>query len=83
MPRNTGIFDKGAAIVPDFITPAEERRILRRIHETHSLDDLSRRVQASRVPHEPSPLDREWLRDPHEHWMREQAAIDPEIASGA
>lgn len=83
MPRNTSISDEGATIVPDFIAPAEETRILRRIHEAPWLDDLSRRVQASRVQDEPSPLDRKWLRDTHEHWMRERAAIDAEIASGA
>ncbi len=45
MPRNTSIFDEGATIVPDFITPAEETRIMQRIHEAPWLDDLSRRVQ--------------------------------------
>ena len=45
MPRNISIFDDGATIVPDFITPAEETRILQRIHEAPWLSDLSRRVQ--------------------------------------
>ena len=45
MPNHTSIFAEGAAIVPDFITSAEETRILRRIHEAPWLGDLSRRVQ--------------------------------------
>ena len=45
MPKHTSIFAQGAAIVPDFITPAEETRILQRIHEAPWLGDLSRRVQ--------------------------------------
>ena len=39
------IFDHGAAIVPDIITEAEERRILLRIGQAPWLTDLSRRVQ--------------------------------------
>ena len=40
-----GILDQGAAIVPDFITPAEERRVLERIAATPWIRDLNRRVQ--------------------------------------
>ena len=39
------IFDAGAAIVADFISPREEDRILQRIEEAPWLSDLSRRVQ--------------------------------------
>ena len=39
------IFRLGALIVPDIVTPAEERRILERIAETPWLRDLNRRVQ--------------------------------------
>ena len=39
------IFDEGAAIVPDIVTKAEERRILMRIADAPWLTDLSRRVQ--------------------------------------
>ena len=39
------IFDEGAAIVPDIVTEAEERRILMRIADAPWLTDLSRRVQ--------------------------------------
>ncbi len=41
MPRHTSIFAEGAAIVPDFITPVEETRILQRIHEAPWLVDLT------------------------------------------
>ena len=40
-----GILDQGAAIVPDFVTPAEERRILERIAAAPWIRDLNRRVQ--------------------------------------
>ena len=39
------IFRQGALIVPDVITPAEERRILERIASAPWLRDLNRRVQ--------------------------------------
>lgn len=39
------IFACGAVIVPDFVTPAEEDRILLRINEAPWLPELSRRVQ--------------------------------------
>ena len=39
------IFDAGAAIVPNIVTEAEERRILLRITDAPWLADLSRRVQ--------------------------------------
>ncbi len=46
MPNNIqSIFTQGAAIVPDFITPAEEERILLRVSQAAWLTDLSRRVQ--------------------------------------
>ena len=46
MARDTGsIFAHGAVIVPDFVTPAEEARILLRINEAPWLTELSRRVQ--------------------------------------
>lgn len=38
---------------------------------------------ASRLQDAPSPSDFKWLSDTHRHWMREQAEIDAEIASGA
>ena len=41
----TSVFAQGAVIVPDFVTPAEEARILRRIGEAPWLAELSRRVQ--------------------------------------
>ena len=39
------ILRHGALIVPDFVTPAEERRILERIAEAPWIRDLNRRVQ--------------------------------------
>ena len=45
MARDTSIFAHGAAIVPDFVTPAEEARILLRIGEAPWLTELRRRVQ--------------------------------------
>ena len=39
------IFDQGAVIVPDFVTPAEEERILLRISQASWLTELRRRVQ--------------------------------------
>ena len=46
MPRDTdSIFAHGAVIVPDFVTPAEEARILLRIVEAPWLAELRRRVQ--------------------------------------
>ena len=39
------IFNEGAAIVPDIVTEAEERRILMRVADAPWLSDLSRRVQ--------------------------------------
>ena len=45
MARDTSIFAHGAVIVPDFITPAEEARILLRIGQAPWLTELSRRVQ--------------------------------------
>ena len=39
------IFDEGARLVPDFVTEAEQRRILMRIADAPWLTDLSRRVQ--------------------------------------
>ena len=43
--RSISIFDRGAFIVPEFVTPAEEERILLRIAEAPWLSELSRRVQ--------------------------------------
>ena len=46
MACDTGsIFAAGAVLVPDFVTPAEEARILQRIDEAPWLTELSRRVQ--------------------------------------
>ena len=45
MPPDTSIFAHGASIIPDFITPAEETRILLRISQSPWLTDLHRRVQ--------------------------------------
>ncbi len=46
MPRDTtSIFDSGAVIAPDFVTPAEEGRILLRIAEAPWFTELRRRVQ--------------------------------------
>ena len=46
MPRDTdSIFAHGSVIVPDFVTPAEEARILLRIAEAPWLAELRRRVQ--------------------------------------
>ena len=46
MPHDTdSIFAHGAVIVPDFVTPAEEARILLRISEAPWLTELRRRVQ--------------------------------------
>ena len=45
MARDPGIFAHGAFIVPDFITPAEEERILLRIAGAPWLTELRRRVQ--------------------------------------
>ena len=45
MPRPNSIFDAGAYILPDFITPAEEDRILLRIAQAPWITDLRRRVQ--------------------------------------
>ena len=45
MARDSSIFAHGAVIVPDFVTPAEEARILLRIGEAPWLAELSRRVQ--------------------------------------
>ncbi len=44
-PDTDSIFSQGAAIIPDFITPAEEERILLRIDQTPWLTELRRRVQ--------------------------------------
>ena len=43
--RTPDILSQGALLVRDFVTPAEERRILQRIAETPWLRDLNRRVQ--------------------------------------
>ena len=43
--RTPDILDDGARLVRDFVTPAEERRILQRIGEAPWLRDLDRRVQ--------------------------------------
>ena len=40
-----GIFAHGAVIVPDFVTPAEEERILLRIAQAPWMTELRRRVQ--------------------------------------
>ena len=46
MPRDTdSIFAHGAVIVPDFVTPAEETRILLRIAGASWMTDIGRRVQ--------------------------------------
>ena len=41
----TSIFDRGATLVPDIVTEAEEERILLRISQAPWMTDLSRRVQ--------------------------------------
>ena len=41
----TSVFAQGAVIVPDFVTPAEEARILLRIAQAPWMTELSRRVQ--------------------------------------
>ena len=43
--RTADILPPGALLVRDFVTPAEERRILQRIAGAHWLRDLNRRVQ--------------------------------------
>ena len=45
MARDGSIFAHGAVIVPDFVTPAEEARVLLRIAEAPWLTELRRRVQ--------------------------------------
>lgn len=45
MVRNTSVFTHGAVLITDFVTPAEEARILMRIAEAPWLTELSRRVQ--------------------------------------
>ena len=46
MPHDTdSIFAHGAVIVPDFVTPAEEARLLLRITEAPWMTDIGRRVQ--------------------------------------
>ena len=45
MPHDADIFTQGASILPDFITPAEEQRILLRISQVPWLTELQRRVQ--------------------------------------
>ena len=46
MPNNIdSIFSQGAVLVPDFISPAEEERILLRIDQASWLTELRRRVQ--------------------------------------
>ena len=45
MARDNSIFAHGAVIVPDFVTPAEEARILLRIAEAPWLPELRRRAQ--------------------------------------
>ena len=46
MPRDTdSIFTHETVIVPDFVTPAEEARILLRITEASWMTDIGRRVQ--------------------------------------
>ena len=42
---STSVFARGAVIVPDFVTPAEEARILLRIAGAPWLTELRRRVQ--------------------------------------
>ncbi len=43
--RTSGILPPGALLVRDFVTPAEERRLLLRIGQAPWLSDLNRRVQ--------------------------------------
>ena len=43
--RTADILPPGARLVRDFVTPAEERRLLLRIGEASWLRDLNRRVQ--------------------------------------
>ena len=45
MAPQPSIFDAGARILPDFITPAEEERILQRISQAPWMTELRRRVQ--------------------------------------
>ena len=62
------IFSQGAVIVPDFITPAEEERILLRIDQAPWLTELRRRVQhygwrydyRGGVSHAPAPSFPRW-----------------------
>ena len=44
-PHTNSIFTQGALIAPDFITPAEEERILLRITQAPWMTELRRRVQ--------------------------------------
>ena len=45
MPQHPSIFAQGAVLVPDFVSPAEEERILLRISQAPWLTELRRRVQ--------------------------------------
>ena len=64
----TSIFAQGAVIVPDFVTPAEEARILLRIGQAPWLTELRRRVQhygfrysyQGRGSREPAPAFPRW-----------------------
>ena len=70
MPQPDSIFDAGAAIVPDFIAPAEEERILLRISEAPWSAELRRRVQhygysydyRGSAPPGPAPEFPRWVR---------------------
>ena len=68
MARDTSIFALGAVIVPDFVTPAEEARILLRIADAPWMTELRRRVQHYGYRYayrgggsrEPAPAFRRW-----------------------
>ena len=68
MPPRTSIFDAGAYIVPDLVTPAEEARILLPISQAPWLTALRRRVQhygyrydyAGRTAPAPAPAFPRW-----------------------
>ncbi len=78
------IFDEGAVLVPELVTPAEERRLLQRIAEAPWMTDIGRRVQhygfrydyrgsASSVPAAPFPRWAEVMADRLAPWF--EAAV--------
>ena len=74
MTRDTSIFARGAVIVPDFVTPAEEARILLRIAHAPWLSDLSRRVQHYGYRYDYRGSDRPAPAAPFPRWASAMAA---------